>query len=109
MIKATVQRNSYAGIKALFDAALDDGETSPYSPMTLAAEVRAPTLLIVGELDRVAPAADLRELAAAFVRGMCPAEITVIPGVGHTVPIEAPLPWRLRLLEFLNDKGGEGT
>ncbi len=109
MIKATVQRNTYAGIKALFDSALDDGEASPYAALTLAAEVRAPTLLIVGELDRVAPAADLDELAAAFVRAGRPAEVAVIPGVGHTVAIEAPLPWRSRLLEFLNRSGGEAT
>ncbi len=104
IIKATVQRNSYAGIKALFDAALDDGEASPYSPLTLAPQVRAPTLLIAGELDRVAPAADLGELAAAFIR---PAEVAIIAGVGHTVAIEAPLPWRSRLLGFLNG-GSEG-
>ena len=102
MIKATVKRNSYGGIRALFDAAVDDGEDSPYAPLTLAPQIQAPTLLIAGELDRVAPAADLGELAAAISGG---AEVAVIPGVGHTVAIEAPEPWRGHVLDFL----GEGA
>ncbi len=99
MIKATVKRNSYAGIRALFDAAVDDGEDSPYAPLTLAPEIQAPTLLIAGELDRVAPAAELGELAAAFPAGA--AEVVVLPGVGHTGAIEAPEPWRAQVQAFL--------
>ena len=105
IIKATVKRNSYAGIRALFDAAVDDGEDSPYAPLTLAPRITAPTLLIAGELDRVAPAAELGELAAAFPTE---AEVAVIAGVGHTVAIEAPEAWRAHVLGFLENGRKDG-
>ena len=99
---------AYAGIKALFDAALDDGESTPYAPLTLAPEIAAPTLLIAGELDRLAPPADLEALAAAFPTR---ARTRVVAGVGHTVPIEAAEPWRAAVLDFLDGAGaaGDGT
>ncbi|MEZ4384932.1 MAG: alpha/beta hydrolase [Nannocystaceae bacterium] len=109
MIKATIQRNTYAGIKALFDGALDDGEGTPYAPLSLAPQIAAPTLLIAGELDRLAPPADLDALAAAFSPR---ARTLVVPGVGHTVAIEAPEVWRAAALDFLDgdaDGAGGGT
>ncbi|MCB9568923.1 MAG: alpha/beta fold hydrolase [Myxococcales bacterium] len=101
MIKATVQRNDYEGIRALFEATLDDGPDAPHAPLRLAPRIAAPTLLLVGELDRVAPAADLEGLAAAFARPGG-AEWGILPGVGHTIPIEAPEAWRARVLDFLD-------
>jgi pimeloyl-ACP methyl ester carboxylesterase len=107
MIKATVQRNTYAGIKALFDAALDDGHSSPYAPLTLAPQIAAPTLLIAGELDRLAPPTDLDALADAFPTR---ARTRVVAGVGHTVAIEAAAPWRAAVLDFLDGaEVGDGT
>ena len=63
----------------------------PPSVSTLAPRIRCPTLLIAGELDRLAPAAELAALAALFAG---PVEHHVVPGVGHTVPIEAAEVWR---------------
>jgi pimeloyl-ACP methyl ester carboxylesterase len=98
LVKATVRRNSYAGIVALFAQMLDDAPDSPWAPLRLAPRVHAPTLLLAGELDRLAPASDLQALAAAFP---VPARAQVLPGVGHTVAIEAPGPWRALVLDFL--------
>lgn len=98
IVKATVQRNNFEGVRALFSQTLEDAETSPWHPMRLAPRVRAPTLLLAGELDRLAPASELAALAAAFSP---PARFEVLPGVGHTVAIEAPERWRALVLGFL--------
>lgn len=99
IVKATVQRNSYAGIAALFAQTLGDDPGSPWHPLSLAPRVRAPALLLAGELDRLAPASELDALAAAFAG---PARAEVLPAVGHTVAIEAPELWRSLVLEFLS-------
>ncbi|MCB9751812.1 MAG: alpha/beta fold hydrolase [Myxococcales bacterium] len=99
MVRATVQRNSYEGIRALFEQTLDGGHGSPWSPLALAPEIRCPALLLAGEHDRLAPAEDLEQLAAACSG---PARAEVLAGVGHTVAIEAAEAWRARVLEFLD-------
>lgn len=99
MVKATVQRNHYEGIRALFSQTLDDDASSPWQPLRLAPRVRAPALLIAGELDRLAPAAEVAALAAAFQPA---ARFEILPGVGHTVAIEAPERWRALVLGFLS-------
>ncbi|HEY8378292.1 MAG TPA: alpha/beta hydrolase [Nannocystis sp.] len=98
IVKATIQRNTYAGVSALFSQTLGDDPSSPWHPLSLAPRVRAPALLLAGELDRLAPAGELGALAAAFPT---PARAEVLPGVGHTIPIEAPEAWRARVLEFI--------
>lgn len=98
MVKAVIQRNRYAGIRALFEQTLRDDPTSPWHPLQLAPRISAPTLLLAGELDRLAPAADLAALAAAFAP---PARHEVLAGVGHTAAIEAAERWRALVVEFL--------
>lgn len=98
MIKAVVTRNRFAGISALFEQTMHDDPTSPWHPLSLAPRVLAPTLLVAGALDRLAPVAELDALARAFPRA---ARAEVVPAVGHTVPIEAPERWRSLVLEFL--------
>jgi pimeloyl-ACP methyl ester carboxylesterase len=90
-VKATVERNTYAGVRALFEQTLDDTPAWPFHPTALAPQITCPVLLLAGEHDRLAPAADLGALAAAFAG---PVTHRVVPGVGHTVPIEAPEIWR---------------
>lgn len=99
IVKATVQRNSFEGISALFSQTLGDEPGSPWLPLSLAPRVQAPTLLMAGALDRLAPAAELGALAAAFPG---PARAEVLPEVGHTVAIEAAERWREYVLEFLS-------
>jgi 3-oxoadipate enol-lactonase len=104
IVQAVVDRNRFAGIRALFDQTLGDDETSPWHPVALAPRLRCPTLLIAGEHDRLAPAADLAALAALVPGGVVH---RVVPGVGHTVPIEAPEVWRRHVRTFLSSETGE--
>jgi len=104
MVQATMSRNHYAGIRALFEQTLGDDPASPYQPYqptTLAPKIACPTLLLAGAHDRLAPAAELAALAALFAG---PVTHHVVPDVGHTVAIEAPDLWRAHVLEFLSDR-----
>jgi 3-oxoadipate enol-lactonase len=98
MVQAVITRNRYAGIRALFEQTLREDPHWQYQPTALAPRVRCPTLLIAGELDRLAPAAELAALAALFAG---PVEHHVVPGVGHTVAIEAAEVWRAHVQKFL--------
>jgi pimeloyl-ACP methyl ester carboxylesterase len=50
------------------------------------ASIGVPTTVLVGTHDRLTPPGRARELAAG-IRG---AELTVLPGKGHMLPLEAP-------------------
>ena len=102
-VKATVQRNDYAGVRALFEQAMDEAAGASSAPLALAPRIRAPTLVIGGELDRLAPPAEVRALAEAFAPA---AAARILAGVGHTVAIEAPEAWRAAVLEHLDARGG---
>ena len=54
--------------------------------MDAAAAVACPTLLLLGEEDRMTPAARARPLAAAIAG----ARTTVLPGCGHMIMVERP-------------------
>jgi 3-oxoadipate enol-lactonase len=58
------------------------------------AEVRA--LVVVGELDRLAPIAE-----AMSLRSLLKGELVVVPNVGHLPNMEDPLAFNDALLEFL--------
>ena len=99
MIRAITTRNTFAGIRALFDQTLNDDPGSAFHPTTLAPRIACPTLLLAGAHDRLAPAAELAALAARFPT---PAVHHVVPDVGHTVAVEAPELWRGYVQEFLS-------
>jgi pimeloyl-ACP methyl ester carboxylesterase len=91
IVRASVQRNSQAGIERLLDAMI-----AYPSLKELASGVRAPTLVLYGEADLLvdrAGAARLAELTAG--------ELESIPSVGHTIPIEAPEAFREAVWRFL--------
>ena len=48
--------------------------------------IRAPTLILHGELDAISPVANARQLAA----GIPDSELQLIAGAGHAFPLEAP-------------------
>ena len=98
-VKATVDRNTFAGVRALFEQTLNDDPSWAFHPTALAPRIACPVLLLAGEHDRLAPAPDLGTLAALFTG---PVTHRVVPGVGHTVAIEAPEVWRAAVLEFLS-------
>lgn len=59
--------------------------------------IRCPSLLLVGDEDRNTPPAASTELANAIPG----AEMVVIPGASHMVPMEAPERFNKELLHFL--------
>ena len=59
--------------------------------------VKAPTLILAGEHDRVVPPGNA-ELLAREIRG---SEIKMLPGVGHFYPFEAPDATNEAIVEFL--------
>lgn len=103
VIKATVQRNRVEGIRALFEHNLAMETDDEQAPLRLAARIAAPTLVLAGALDRLAPASEVAALAGAFAG---PAEHAIFADVGHTVAIEAAEAWRARVLEFLDRPEG---
>ncbi len=60
-------------------------------------EIMVPTLVIVGELDRLAPPADARAIADAIPD----ATLLILPNAGHLVNIEAPEQFNSAVLGFL--------
>lgn len=102
MVQAVVERNDYEGIAALFRQTLGEADEA-WSPAALAERVReaarVPALVMGGELDRLAPPAEVRQLAE-----LLGARHRIFEGAGHTIPIEAREAWRAAVLEFLDDE-----
>jgi pimeloyl-ACP methyl ester carboxylesterase len=73
--------SSSRGIAAAQLALADRPDSTP----TLA-EIRVPTLVIVGEHDAISTAAEMQGIAAAIAG----AKAVVIPGAGHMAPTEKP-------------------
>ncbi|MEM9459221.1 MAG: alpha/beta hydrolase [Myxococcota bacterium] len=97
MVRAVVQRNSFAGISALFQQTLRPPEGSPWTPEALAPRVQCHALVMGGQLDRLAPPDEVRQLAQRMgARYRC------LPQAGHTIPIEAADAWREAVLELLD-------
>ena len=91
IIKASVQRNSPEGVRALLEAMMAYPDLSE-----LATGVEAPTLVISASEDLLVEAEGAAELAR-----LTGGEHVEVEGVGHTVPIEAPERFREIALEFL--------
>lgn len=67
-------------------------------------EIRCPTFLMVGEMDRLLPPA-----ASEVIRQHIPgAALKLLPGVGHFSNIEAPDLFSRTVLEFLDALGAKG-
>jgi len=60
------------------------------------ATINVPTLVIVGEHDRIAPVEHARVMAAAIPG----AQLEIIPGAGHVSNIEAPAAFNAALDRF---------
>jgi 3-oxoadipate enol-lactonase len=97
MIKTSVQRNRYEGIAALFEQTLALPEDSPWTLPQLIDRVRAPTLVLGGAHDRLAPPAEIEQLADRLG-----ARHVILPDAGHTVAIETPEAWRAQVEAFLD-------
>ncbi|MGH9211854.1 MAG: alpha/beta fold hydrolase [Acidimicrobiales bacterium] len=64
--------------------------------MLLLRQTKVPSLVVVGELDRITPIADARS-----VRLLLKGELVIVPNVGHLPNIEDPLAFNEALAEFL--------
>ncbi|MBI5493864.1 MAG: alpha/beta fold hydrolase [Deltaproteobacteria bacterium] len=92
MVKAAVRRNRREGILAMLDGLLRD----PGTPDELE-RITAPTLLMTGSEDRFSTPAIVRTLMSRIPR----AKLDVVEGAGHTVAIEMPDIFFLRVDAFL--------
>jgi 3-oxoadipate enol-lactonase len=91
IIRATVERNSQEGVWKLLDALPDYPDMSG-----LVDGVSVEALVMAGENDMLVEWKDVQNLGKAL-----DAKIVKVPGVGHTVPIEAPETFRRHLRGFL--------
>jgi pimeloyl-ACP methyl ester carboxylesterase len=60
-------------------------------------QIDCPTLVIVGELDQISPAEEMREIARAIPA----ARLVEIAGSGHMSPMERPCAVSTAMREFL--------
>lgn len=100
MVTAVVQRNSFEGVSALLRHTLQVEDGSPWSTRALAGRVRCPVLVMGGAHDRLAPPAEVHELAACMG-----GRARIFDDAGHTIPIEAAEAWREAVLEHLDAPG----
>ena len=86
------------------DAIAEDGGIAAYAEHDASRSldgVRAPTLVVTGERDWLAPAAVMQQIARHLPRS----EILVVPGAHHLVFAEYPDLVNLRLERFFEDVG----
>lgn len=96
MAKAVAARNSAAGLAKQLDA------MRVYPPASEpAARVKAATLVISGEEDRIVPAGD-----AFILADRMNATLQRVPEAGHSLPIEAPDSFNSLLFNFLYQSTG---
>lgn len=79
----------------------DEAEELPLEPpaITRLAEIRVPTLLIVGDYD----IPDKHELARQLASEIPQAQQVVIPGAAHVINMEQPAEFNRIVLDFLRD------
>jgi pimeloyl-ACP methyl ester carboxylesterase len=72
----------------------------PFKPPAIQrlGDIRAPTLIVVGELDTP----DFRTIAETLERGIPGATKVTVRGVGHLVNLEAPDRFNEIVMEFLS-------
>jgi pimeloyl-ACP methyl ester carboxylesterase len=76
-------------------------ELGRHDATDMLAQVRVPTLIIAGEVDPFIP----RRVAEKMARRIPGAELTMVPGGTHFVPVEHPELVNLRIEKFLCDRG----
>lgn len=92
IVRASIRRNSEEGVRRLLEAMADYPE-----PSELAGEISAPTFVLSASEDLLVEREGAAELA--HLAGGMHYEI---PGVGHTIPIEAPETFHRHVAKFLS-------
>ncbi len=94
------QHSAYFSAFADRDSLLEAFKASVGSNVSeVAPRLRLPVLLIAGELDEIAMLPDQHKLAARLPDGI----LEVIPGVGHLIHYETPVPAAGHIRRFLKD------
>jgi 3-oxoadipate enol-lactonase len=93
VIRATIESNSVLGICGTLLALAGRTETTTSLPKFL-----APTLILVGELDKVTPP----PLSIKMHEGIRGSELHLIPNAAHMSNLECPDEFNTRILNFLN-------
>jgi len=106
MIQGVCDSHTVTGLRALMEQA--HPEEGPWSVAWMAQRLKENDnssiqagRLLVGQEDRMAPVDQVQALAAELGWDNNHA-VSVVPGVGHAVPMEAPRAWREDLLGFLS-------
>lgn len=71
---------------------------TPFDLMPLLGQIQAPTLVLVGEEDLLAPPWEARAIAAAIPQ----AQFQIVPQAGHALPFERPETFNSLVLQFLS-------
>ena len=98
-VDAGLRQRVHDWILATYQAEEPEGKPQPLDPPAAErlAEVRAPTLVMVGEVDEPGGVAAGRHLAASVSR----ARLVEFPGVAHMIQLEAPERFNRLALDFL--------
>ena len=94
IVEAVALRNRKKSLIAQLDAALQYP-----APDSMTQNLNQPTLVISGAEDPIVDPDDVRRLA-----DLCRARHEEIPGVGHSIPAEAPRVFEKKVLNFLTEK-----
>lgn len=94
-VRALVQANSTEAIAGAIRALMSRVDSTP-----LLSSIHVPTLIIVGEEDRVTP----RPLSEQMHQAIPGSELAVIDGAGHLSSLEQPAAFNLALARFLDHR-----
>jgi pimeloyl-ACP methyl ester carboxylesterase len=92
-VREMMNRSPVAGVVGALRALRDRPDSTP----TLAT-IAVPTLVVAGEVDKIAPPDVMRAMAQAIPG----AQFAMIPGAGHLAPLEQPLQTNRVLADFLD-------
>ena len=94
-VRALVQANSTDAIAGAIRALMSRPDSTP-----LLASIHVPTLIVVGDEDRLTP----RPLSEAMHQAIPGSELAVIEGAGHLSNLEQPAAFNLALARFLDHR-----
>lgn len=103
-VEAVAAANTVEGLREIVEQTHTEDPADPYHPLSMAHRIRSlgaveKGLLLCGEEDVLSPQEGAEALAEAA--GW---RYEAIPRAAHAAPIEQPVVWRRRVLDFLDDK-----
>ena len=92
-VRELIERNAAAGLAGGLEALMDRPDSTPDL-----ARISQPTLILVGDEDRLTPRADAEEMQRHLARS----RLVVLPGAGHLSSLETPGAFSQALADFLS-------